>query len=92
MPERLEIGWLNVARVRALCLAVHVYDPEIDNLDQSPVHHNASGSHNLSTLALAGDAATVPLRRGACSHEGDVDSQPDNLLERSTPHGRRPSR
>ena len=28
MAERLEIGWLNVARVRALCLAVHGYDPE----------------------------------------------------------------
>ena len=31
MAERLEIGWLNVARVRALCLAVHGYDPEIEN-------------------------------------------------------------
>ena len=28
MAARLEVGWLNVARVRALCLAVHGYDPE----------------------------------------------------------------
>ena len=31
MAERLEIGWLNVARVRALWLAVHWYDPGIEN-------------------------------------------------------------
>ena len=30
-------------------------------------------------------------RRGACSHEGEVDSKPDNFLERRTPQGRRPS-
>ena len=59
MAQRLEIGWLNVARVRALCLAVHGYDPEIENWDQSPFHHNESGSQNATTLAVAG--ATVPL-------------------------------
>ena len=31
MAERLQIGWLNVARVRALCLACHGYDPEVEN-------------------------------------------------------------
>ena len=29
MAERLEIGWLNVARVRALCLAIRGSDPEL---------------------------------------------------------------
>ena len=31
MVERSEIGLLNVTRVRDLCLAVHGYDPEIQN-------------------------------------------------------------
>ena len=59
MLERLEIGWCNVARVRALCLAAHGYDPEIENWDQSPFHNNESGSQNQPTLAVAG--STVPL-------------------------------
>ena len=61
MAQRLEIGWLNVARVRALCLAVHGYDPELENWDQSPFHHNESGSQNITTLAVAGRGASVPL-------------------------------
>ena len=61
MAQRLEIGWLNVARVRALCLAAHGYDPEIENWDQSPFHHNESGSQNMTTLAVVGAAANVPL-------------------------------
>ena len=61
MAQRLEIGWTNVARVRALCLAVFGYDPEIENWDQSPFHHNESGSQNMTTLAVAGRSATVPL-------------------------------
>ena len=31
MAERLEIGWCNGARVRALCFAVHGYEPEMEN-------------------------------------------------------------
>ena len=31
MGERVAIGWCNVARIRALCLAIHGYDPEIEN-------------------------------------------------------------
>ena len=61
MAERLQIGWENVARVRALCLAEFGYDPEIENWDQSPFHHNESGSQNMPTLAVAGRSATVPL-------------------------------
>ena len=55
---------LNVARVRSLCLAVHGYDPEIENWDQSPFHHNESGSQNMTTLAVAGKGAIVPLVEG----------------------------
>ena len=62
MAERLEVGWCNVARVRALCLATHGYDPEIENWDQSPFHNNESGSQNVSTLAVAG--GNVPLIEG----------------------------
>ena len=62
MAERLEVGWCNVARVRALCLATLGYDPEIENWDQSPFHNNESGSQNVSTLAVAG--GTVPLIEG----------------------------
>ena len=64
MAERLQIGWLNVARVRALCLAIFGYDPEIENLDQSPFHHNESGSQNMTTLAIIGNTAIVPLVEG----------------------------
>ena len=62
MAQSMEIGWLNVARVRALCLAVHGYDPEIENWDQIPFHHNESGSQNVTTPIVAG--ATVPPVEG----------------------------
>ena len=62
MAERLDIGWCNGARVRALCFAVHGYEPEIENWDQSPFHNNESGSANTSTLAVAG--GLVPLVEG----------------------------
>ena len=61
MAQRLESGWLNAARSHALCLAVRGYDPEIENWDQSPCHHNESGSQNMTTLAVAGNGANVPL-------------------------------
>ncbi len=62
MAERLEIGWCNVARVRALCLAEHGYDPELENWDQSPFHNNESGSQSQATLAVVG--STVPILEG----------------------------
>ena len=60
MGQRLETGWTKVARVRALCLAVFGYDPEIENWDHIPFHHNESGSQNMTTLAVAGRSATDP--------------------------------
>ncbi len=62
LAERLAIGWCNVARIRALCLATRGYDPEIENWDQSPFHNNESGSANVGTLAVAG--SIVPLVEG----------------------------
>ena len=62
LAERLEIGWLNVYRVRAAVAAVHGYDPAMENWDQSPFHHNESGSQNLRTLCVAG--TTVPIVEG----------------------------
>ena len=62
LAQRLEIGWLNVARVRALCLAAHGYDPHMENWDQSPFHNNETGSQNAKTLAVAG--REVPLVEG----------------------------
>ena len=64
LAERLEICWLNVARVRALCLAAHGCDPEIENWDQSPFHNNESGSANAPSLAVTGRRANVPLVEG----------------------------
>ena len=59
LAERLEIGWLNVFRVRATILALTGYDPHVENWDQSPFHHNETGSNNQKTLAVAG--VEVPL-------------------------------
>ena len=59
LEERLERGWLNVFRVRAACLLLTGDDPEMENFDQSPFHHNETGSANARTLAVAG--VTVPL-------------------------------
>ena len=85
MAEGVEIGWLNVARVRALCFAVHGYVPEIESWDHIPFHHSENGSQNMATLAVAGKRSHRALVDGAFSHEGEVGSQPDNLLERRTP-------
>ena len=62
MAERCEIGWLNVARVRAAVAALKGYDPHIENWDQSPLHHNETGVDNKPTLAVAG--VEVPLVEG----------------------------
>ena len=62
LRERLERSWLNVYRVRAACHALLGYDMEMENWDQSPFHHNETGSHNSKTLEIAG--VNVPLVEG----------------------------
>ncbi len=59
LEERLERGWLNVFRVRAACVLLNEQDPEMENFDQSPFHHNETGSAGVRTLAVAG--VEVPL-------------------------------
>ena len=59
VANRLDVGWLNISRLRAACQEMLGYDPEIWNFDQSPFYHNESGSKNLPTLAVAG--SKVPL-------------------------------
>ena len=60
LGQRCEIEWLNLSRVRALCIEVHGYDPEMENWDQSPFHNNEVGSQNLPTLSVAG-CNEIPL-------------------------------
>ena len=60
--ERLEIFWVVLFRIRQLILLVFGYDPLIENFDQSPFHHNETGSQNKPTLGVPG--STVPVVEG----------------------------
>ena len=57
--HRCETAWLNVARIRAFCMATHGYDPELESWDQLTLYHNETGSQETPTLAVGG--AMVPL-------------------------------
>ena len=59
---RMEIEWVNLFRVRYLIVLVFGYDPLILNFDQSPFHHNETGSQNKRTLAVRG--SIVPVVEG----------------------------
>ena len=59
--ERCRITWLNVVRVRCLCLLAHGYDPVIEAWDQKPFHFNESGSQMRKTLHWKG-VPEVPLK------------------------------
>ena len=60
LNERLEIGWLNIAKIRQLCICAFDYDPDMENWDQSPFHPNEGGSQKVRTIAVAG-SPTVPI-------------------------------
>ena len=60
LAERLKIFWVGLACIRALILLEKGYDPEMQNIDQSPEHENEAGSAATNTLAIMG-APTVPL-------------------------------
>ena len=62
LSVRVEAFWITVFRIRALCVAIHGYDPDMENFDQTPYHANESGSQNSTTLA--GEGETVPLIEG----------------------------
>ena len=60
--ERMEIFWVVLFRVRLYIFLHFGYDPLILNWDQSPFHHNESGSQNKQTLAVR--SSTVPVVEG----------------------------
>ena len=63
LSERLRITWENVYRVRQLAIRVLGYDPDQDNLDQSPFHMNEAGSKAEKSMSLRG-CANMPLKEG----------------------------
>jgi len=62
LKERLEIFWTNLFRLRKFIILVFGYDPLIINWDQSPFHHNETGSQNKLTLSVRG--GIVPVVEG----------------------------
>ena len=62
VKERVEIFWVVLFRIRLFILLAFGYDPLILNFDQSPFHHNETGSQNKPTLAVKG--SVVPVVEG----------------------------
>ena len=62
MKEGLRLFWVSLFRVRQLAVLALGYEPMLLNWDQSPYHHNESGSQNKPTLAVRG--STVPVVEG----------------------------
>ena len=62
VKERMEIVWVVIFRLRYFILLVFGYDPLLLNFDQSPFHHNETGSQSKATLAIKG--ANVPVVEG----------------------------
>ena len=62
LKERLEFFWVNLFRIRLFIQTVFGYDPLILNFDQSPFHHNETGSQNKPTLGARG--GIVPVVEG----------------------------
>ena len=60
LAERLRLWWITLFRLRALCMVLLGYDPEMENWDQSPFHNNETGAQNVGTIAFKG-AREVPL-------------------------------
>ena len=60
--ERMELFWTSLFRVRLFILKELGYEPVLLNFDQSPYHHNESGSQNKTTLSVRG--ANVPIVEG----------------------------
>ena len=62
LQQRLELFWVSLFRVRQLAVLDLGYEPMQLNWDQSPYHHNESGSQNKATLAVRG--SNVPVVEG----------------------------
>ena len=67
LKERLELFWVSLFRVRQLAVFVLGYEPMQLNFDQSPYHHNESGSQNKATLGVLYINATVTYCKCAVS-------------------------
>ena len=64
MKERMELFWVTLFRIRQLAVLAFGKDPVLQNFDQSPYHHNESGSQNKATLGVRG--SLVPVVEGNC--------------------------
>ena len=62
VKERMEIFWVVIFRLRLFIVMEFGYDPLILNFDQSPFHHNETGSQNKPTSAVRG--SIVPVVEG----------------------------
>ena len=62
IKERMEIFWIVLFRIRLFIFLVFGHEPLIVNFDQSPFHHNETGSQNKPTLAVRG--SIVPVVEG----------------------------
>ena len=62
VKERMEVVWVTIFRLRYLILLVFGYEPVLYNFDQSPYHHNETGSQDKATLGVTG--AIVPVVEG----------------------------
>ena len=60
--QRMEQCWVTLFRIRLFILLAFGYDPVIYNFDQSPYHHNETGSQNKAVLGVRG--STVPVVEG----------------------------
>ena len=63
LADRLRIAWENIFRLRTLAMRTLGYEPDMDNLDQSPFHMNESGSQAHRTLHIRG-SGVVELKDG----------------------------
>ena len=62
LHERLQLFWVSLFRIRQLAVLDLGYEPMQLNFDQSPYHHNETGSQNKASLGVRG--STLPVVEG----------------------------
>ena len=62
LKQMLEVFWTTLFRIRQLAVLALGYEPILLNVDQSPYHHNETGSQNKPTLGIRG--STIPVVDG----------------------------
>ena len=58
----MELFWVTLFKIRLFIRSAFGYEPVIYNFDQTPYHHNETGSQNKATLGVRG--STVPVVEG----------------------------